>query len=331
MKPSSERYWRGLVLYGKNASTYKMGLGYLLLRYGINGEDRITLDDLSYDFLELYQDRCKDNAPQMGQVGRKTIVEREIDFITHSNKPMADSARVIAKGALSDMVLQRFNVLFGRPIPEPFYQFHEGDTAITLSDNLLQLCQEAEVKEVFEREILSRWDLLEHSFERLHPVPILPDEALLYLQNKQERKNLTPLVPVLWGYQEGKCFYCKEELYDVAVDHVIPYSAVWMNDVWNLVLAHNHCNEDKNDNIPSWAFIEKLIRRNEYYITSSHPLKDEIIRCLGSTPSNRRGTVKTYYDTAYQVKRRYWRGDPTYDPSRDEDLVFWMRWNAKRV
>ena len=331
MEPTPDKYWRGLILFGLNESTYKMGLGHLLLNYGINGQDKISLDDLSQDFLNLYLERCKDNKPQMGQVGKQTCVEKEIDAIRHRGKDISDSVRVVGKVALSDMVLQRFNTLFGNPIPQPFYQFDKGDKCLILNPNLLELCQSKEIKETLEKELFSRWDLLEHSFQRIHPVPLIPDERLEYLQNWQERKNLTPLVPLLWGYQQGRCFYCREELYDVHVDHVIPHSSIGHNEVWNLVLADCNCNEQKLDTLPSWEFLEKMIMRNEYYIASSHPLKEEIIRCLGKTPIERKENVRKHYEITLRYKQRHWRGNPDYDPSRDEDYLFWVRLYAKRV
>jgi len=267
----------------------------------------------------------------MGQIGKKTAVEHQIDAIRYRGKDISEVVGIVKKTALSDMVLQRFNNLFGAPIPEPFYQFKVGDRSIILSPHLLELCQSKEFKEILEKELLSRWDLLEHSFECKHPVPLVPDERLEYLQNWEKRTNLTPLIPLLWGYQQGRCFYCGEDLYHVHVDHVIPHSAIGHNEVWNLVLADENCNEQKFDTLPSWDFLEKLILRNEYYIASSHPLKDEVIRKLGRNPIQRRNTVKKQYDLALRYKQRYWRGDSHYDPSKDEDYLFWVRLYAKRV
>jgi hypothetical protein len=330
MDPTPERYWRGLILFGINESSYKMGLGHLLLNYSLNGQDTVSLDDLSVDFLNLFLERCKNNKPQMGQIGKKTYIEHEIDAIRYRKKDISEAAAVVKTKALSDMVLLRFNNLFGKPIPEPFYQFNKGDRSIILNPILLEICQERESKEILEKELFSRWDLLEHSFERKHPVPLVPDERLEYLQNWEERKNLTPLSHLLWGYQQGRCFYCGEELFETHIDHVIPHSAIGSNDVWNLVLADDICNEQKLDTLPSWEFLEKLIRRNEYYIASSHPMKEEIIRKLGKTPKERRATVRKHYDQALKYKQRYWQGDPHYDPSKDEDFLFLIRWFKKR-
>ena len=80
--------------------------------------------------------------------------------------------------------------------------------------------------------------------------------------NKEERKNLTPLRPMLDQYQHNMCFYCGLELREpIHVDHVIPYQAILHNEIWNLVLSHEACNEDKLDFIVSYDFIKKLKER----------------------------------------------------------------------
>lgn len=308
-----------------------MALGRLLLDYAYNGQDKVSLDDLANDFLSLYIERTENNKPQMGLTGKKTVTEHQIDLIRCGNKSFDSALEVVRTQALAGMVLVKFNNLFGRQIPQPFYSFIPGDNEIVLNSNLLRLVDSKTEKGIFEKEILGRWDLLEHSYERTHAVPISIDERLEYLINAEERKNLTPLIPMLEGYQQGRCFYCGEPLYDIHVDHVIPYSAIHHNDVWNLVLAHGECNEQKSDTLPSKAFIEKLITRNEYYISSSHPLKDEIIRKTGKTRDAREKEIYRQYNDAYHFKRRFWNGNPHYDPGKDKEFIYWLRYYAPKV
>lgn len=49
------------------------------------------------------------------------------------------------------------------------------------------------------------------------------------------------------GYQNGVCFNCDEsiEIDDIHVDHVVPRQFVYHDEVWNLVLAHSFCNQQK--------------------------------------------------------------------------------------
>ncbi|NLI74313.1 MAG: HNH endonuclease [Euryarchaeota archaeon] len=329
--PEPENYWRGVILFGRNSSTYKMALGKLLLGYSYSGLDRISLDDLASDFLSLYIERTENNHPQQGVMGRKTIVEHQIDLIRHGDRSFDSAVEVVKAQALSNMVLVKFNNLFGTKISKPFYSFTPGDSEITLNANLLRLSDSKIEKNSLESEILGRWDLLEHAYERTRIAPLSVDERMEYLINAEDRKVLTPLIPMIEGYQQGRCFYCGRPLYDIHVDHVIPFSAIHHNDVWNLVLAHAECNEQKSDSIPSKLFIDRLILRNEYYISSSHPLKDEIIRKTGNSSSMRKNEIYRQYRDAYQYKGRFWRGDPSYNPEEDKEFIYWIEYYAPKI
>lgn len=47
------------------------------------------------------------------------------------------------------------------------------------------------------------------------------------------------------------------------MDHVIPWSFLLEEDLWDLVLACGKCNSGKSDSLPPRQFIEKLIHRNK--------------------------------------------------------------------
>ena len=65
------------------------------------------------------------------------------------------------------------------------------------------------------------------------------------------------------GYQGNVCFYCGEVMTDVHVDHVLPRQIIQRDDIWDLVLAHDHCNQMKSDLLVGPNYIDKLIKRNE--------------------------------------------------------------------
>ena len=69
--------------------------------------------------------------------------------------------------------------------------------------------------------------------------------------------------------------------------HVIPWSAVEHDEIWNLVLAHVDCNKWKLDHLPPKPFVEKLIQRNEIVLQSDLPLKEELKKVLGNSPKKR--------------------------------------------
>jgi len=51
----------------------------------------------------------------------------------------------------------------------------------------------------------------------------------------------------------------------VHVDHFIPWSYVFHNEIWNLVLACDSCNEMKRDSLYPTKFVDEIIDRNTKY------------------------------------------------------------------
>ena len=90
--------------------------------------------------------------------------------------------------------------------------------------------------------------------------------------------------------------------------------------MWNLVLAHGFCNEQKSDALPDY-YIEKLIARNDF-ILSKHPLKKKLLAHWEEhLPSGRRHILKVYED-ARIVLRYTWQGIRGYNrpPTRSTSL-----------
>ena len=64
-------------------------------------------------------------------------------------------------------------------------------------------------------------------------------------------------------YQGNRCFYCGLECGSkAAVDHMIPWSFVGEDRLWNLVLSCAACNSGESDRIPEEEFIRHLSDRN---------------------------------------------------------------------
>jgi 5-methylcytosine-specific restriction endonuclease McrA len=142
--------------------------------------------------------------------------------------------------------------------------------------------------------VIGRWGMLEHAFtERDFAESLTLDEKLEHFQHRTKRTNIAKFSDILCAYQDDRCFYCEQEIYDKnQVDHVIPRKIIQHDHVWNLVLAHETCNQEKSDKIPSKRFIEKLIKRNEDVMESEHPLKEKMKLEVGADAPLRRAQVE---------------------------------------
>lgn len=84
------------------------------------------------------------------------------------------------------------------------------------------------------------------------------------LEDITKRTDLKPFKNELKARGEKLvCFYCGKALgHSFHLDHVIPWSYIQNDDLWNFVFACSSCNSSKNNQIPEQRFLDKLIDRN---------------------------------------------------------------------
>jgi len=308
--------WRGVILHGKNASTYKIALATLLVDYSNRNFTKIPLDELASDFFHVYQKRMENGLRQNKTSGRDTYAEQMVNEVKADKTSESDALEFLKENALKKMVLQRFNTICGKKIPEPFYSF--DNTHLTLSNNILEIFTTKQG--LLEDELNSRWDLLEHAFTESNAAETMElDEKLEWIKHSSKRTNITKFIFVLQGYQRGKCFYCGEDIDgEIQVDHVIPRQALRHDEIWNLVLAHKFCNQDKSDNLPPKPFVEALFVRNEYVLDSNLPLREKLKLVVKKTPAERWMQIQDAYKFANKkIGNRFWGGSKKYDPRED--------------
>ncbi len=71
----------------------------------------------------------------------------------------------------------------------------------------------------------------------------------------------------MYSKYEDHCFYCMNRLEReyTHVDHFIPWSYIFEDSAWNMVLACQECNCRKSNSLPQEEFRDKLIGRNWQY------------------------------------------------------------------
>mgnify|MGYP001059043055 FL=1 len=332
LDPTPEDFWRGIVDYGENQTTYKMALGSLLMNYANKGIEKLTIDELAEDFFQVYDSRIKKTGkPQYMKFDDDSVVEKQIRNVFDGTTTKSKALNKIKSGPLLDQVLPYFLNVFGfKPIPVKFYSVSDDKKTLSLHDPLLNLFSDNQNNHYLDK-INSRWDLLEHSFEKISEAERIFVDTLdeqLFVIRKNIRTNLTIFNPALSSYQQDRCFYCGEKL-DASshVDHVIPFKVLGHNELWNLVVAHEKCNLRKKAYLPGPHFIENLIDRNEFVIKSHKPLHKEIKLDLGETrPIRRKKIIDTYLNVKNEKKIAMWEGDDKYDPRNDSFYRGWIRY-----
>ena len=146
-----------------------------------------------------------------------------------------------------------------------------------------------------------------------------PQSNLLVVEGgKVRRRAITGLREALNGYQKGRCFYCRRDIEagHADVDHFLPHTLLPfgvvpnIDGIWDLVLACADCNrgpDGKFARVPELRFLERLRQRNEFLISSHHPLRETLILQTGATEPERRGYLQRAWTEARSLLIHTWR------------------------
>lgn len=110
-----------------------------------------------------------------------------------------------------------------------------------------------------------KWSQL---LERYNTAPNITSKVNASSERKIKRKSLNEYKKLLLEYyhtSEIRDFYTGEivDINDIHIDHVIPWSFVYSDDIWNLVITKSTNNLIKSNRPPTKLEIIKLKKRNE--------------------------------------------------------------------
>lgn len=304
--PSIETTWRSIVLLGNNVASYKFALAKTLLEL----PDKLTkpsLEELSLPFALNLCEHLTQNSKQITSKSSKFL-----NYCNDYNNSVIDEDELglRAKQLGFVNVIDAFHTVARSPVPVRFFDDDRANSkSIVLTDSIFELKKSLQAANLLD-EVEARWKL----WEKAITIGVTPGSLIvhsdsandLYIEDQKLRRlNITPSRDALMGYQKGKCFYCGTFIstfsgsqYLGEVDHFFPFylykktSRLFfrkVEEVWNHVLACNSCNGagGKSNSLAESKFLEKLHRRNNYYIDSHHPLKETIIAQTGSTEQTR--------------------------------------------
>ncbi|WP_268037019.1 HNH endonuclease domain-containing protein [Algoriphagus sp. PAP.12] len=319
--PSLESQWRSLILFGKNSATYKFAFAKSLLELVKNESTSISLKELARPFSRNITEHLKQTDKQGNSSSSKFLNYcRDYNFgIIDEDQLLIQTERL---GFIN--VVDAFQNVNGGQIPNLFFEkdYSNGNKRIVITDDLLRLKDSFHFQN-FENETEARWKLVETAWNlRINPnlLEVKYDESssLFFLENDlMKRVDITSVRDSLNGYQKGKCFYSFMDISIIQgspdichVDHFLPHKnkqvhandGANINGVWNLVLSHSSMNsmKEKGAKVPDRKFLNRLFNRNEFYISSKHPLAETIINQTGRTKVLRRAFLEKQYNLALE-------------------------------
>ena len=323
--PQLEDYWRSIILYGRNVASYKFALAKSLLELQPQSGELVKLGDLAPVFSKHISEHLK-NVDRQGTSRSSKFLDacRKFNSGSLSKNELVD---ITVKEGFNN-VIDAFHIVGRKPVPKLFYiDERRSNKGIRITDEFSELLSKQQSVNL-PQEVEARWNLVEEAW-RLNISSSLISigydddlKSLFSLDNKRRRKDITSGRDALNGYQKGKCFYCfcdislNEDSGDLFpdVDHFFPHTLKQhnfqnINGVWNLVLSCQNCNRGqggKFDLLPTQKLLERLHRRNEFLISSHHPLRETLILQTGKSEKNRSQFLETYYNKAWSVLIHRW-------------------------
>ncbi len=255
--------------HAPKSASYKPALLKALVRCcQQSSELSVTLDSIGREFTKLYWNQTvvyhlRQAASLTKEASAvKLIRKTSEEYKTRDLSALPVHARQALDARMSRLlavnVLAAFHTSKPSPMP-PLYDWKPGWDHIALTpaarDFLRQHAQELELIANF------YWAEFLENCNRLAPRIVQKVS-----RDGRRRRGLGKYLKILMGDGSGCCFYCGTAFGGSAkptVDHVIPWSFLLEEDLWDLVLACGKCNSAKSDSLPPRQFIEKLMHRNK--------------------------------------------------------------------
>lgn len=277
------------------SSTYKPALLKALTRLVQSSDDlRIPLVTIGDEFAHMYWNQTviyhlrqaaaltkeAEVIKAIREVARTTASRRFVELPVGIRLRLAERmAKILTINVLSAFHASKPDTM------EPLYLWALGDDAIVLTtaaQNFLRI-------ECAPLELMANyfWAKFLESCNRLAPHIISKVERM-----GLDRGNLRKYLSILLEAGDSRCFYCDGILGDGGrhIDHVIPWSFLLEDPLWDLVIACPRCNIRKSDWLPERKFIDLLVVRNiEHYsllgICSFDSFSTDVMRCYEAAVS----------------------------------------------
>ena len=204
--------------------------------------------------IEEYKEKTNSNIPKWYDEGIKVL---DKDNYLKAVKKVAKT--------LHENVAWRFKNIDGKSLE--IYQIDKSKNLVVIDYSAALELKDYSV--ILSKLLNYKWAQL---LETFNYAPKITLKVNGISQSKLNRESLIKYKnQLLKEFKDGKIidFYTGEELTvdNVSIDHVIPWSFMYSDDIWNLVVTSKSNNSKKSNSIPSEEMINKLKERNLKLLT----------------------------------------------------------------
>ena len=317
---STDAAMRGLFMSiiskSRKDNTYKFALGKTLLDYcKANAPDgtarEIPYDYLAGEFLKHYwYQRFKFRMKQDFHTKKQPAVIRILEDIFGDEPPalykdIPDGKLQLARKRILDdvfghakskkgMVVPRFQkTMDGNTTRDSnlFYDYDDDRRAITLHPKAHSFFRRN--NHLLSQALLAEWVL--YLEKANHGLPLLASKIMA---TEMKRSPLTQYRNMFYEKTDA-CFYCLNSFNKsgMHVDHFIPFSYIYDDNAWNLVLSCAECNLSKSDSLPSVKpYFVELVERNEEYSESMSKMKLSLLQLSARGKNTWKKEMRHHYD-----------------------------------
>ena len=262
-----------LINYGSMENTYKMSWIRSIVEFCEESPKKIiNLDDLSplifkyywnqSIFFNLNQGQNRNFTPTIIQIVDKCITDYQLEFgykpesFIRVQKKIKIPTQKISK-VLAQDVCKRFLILDKKV--SNFYKYDLQKRKIKISNPRFL----KEYSEVLYHLINYRWT---QKLEETDGSPRISKKIRGVERDKTPKRGNLKLFHKFLDIENSKkvCFLTGEKIIGTtSVDHIIPWSYMYSDDLWNLVYVKPEENSSKSNRIPNETLINKLNLRNK--------------------------------------------------------------------
>jgi len=292
-----EFYFNHILTKGRKDNTYKFALARFLLDFSRDSDEThiknaiknnskiiVKYSTIAKYFLKYYwHQECKykirqnphlEKPPLVIQIIHKVFGKKYIPDLFRKMPPdkIRKAELEITKKCFSE-VIPRFQTVSegskfsGKTI---FYEYDGLEHEIHIVPEVLLFFKENYT--LLLKAVLLEWAKFLEKLNTSLPRLISKIES-----DEIKRSSLTEYRKILEPYFKN-CFYCDRKLegQEVHVDHFIPWSYIFEDELWNFILSCRDCNCKKLGSLAPEAYVKKIIDRNRDYQNKIPELKKSL-------------------------------------------------------
>lgn len=298
--------WLSVIETMQNENTYKLAWGRSILETigekEINGDIVISFDELSPKIIRYYWNQIYFFNLKQGGNRTPEIVTTVNEMIKKFQKEHDSKIPVWYEKAETHFMLQeeyyrktivRVSKTLTQDVSWRFMRSGDHELPLYVLDRKKrtieftkeQAEQLKEYRYILTQLLNYRWAQL---LEQFNTAPRIVSKVKGLSNAKLKRNSLTKFKNILLEFFDENPidFYTGKILdeNDISVDHVIPWSFMYSDDLWNLVLTSKSHNSKKSNTIPTDQDIKRLKERNRELLAKSE--SNSVIKTIQESIDN---------------------------------------------